>query len=104
MGDTGTVSSHLFDHSMLGTKSAFKSPFFAPMLVFNQLARMVNGDSTDPYGLPLTSKGIKSTSSFLPDSSSALLVTKIVSVCLFRTAEVEWFAPENVSDLPAVLF
>ena len=50
MGDTGTVSSHLFDHSMLGTKSAFKSPFFAPMLVFIQLARMVNGDSTDPHG------------------------------------------------------
>ena len=30
-------------------------------------------------------------SSFLPDSSSALLVTKIVSVCLFRTTEVALF-------------
>ena len=30
-------------------------------------------------------------SNFLPDSSSALLVTKIVSVCLFRTAEVALF-------------
>ena len=30
-------------------------------------------------------------SSFLPDSSSALLVTKIVSVCLFRTTELALF-------------